>query len=240
MIKLLYEYGKAKNYSMRELNKDIWDHLKFQQTKLVNWNLYEQFLKFLEEKLELNLVEALEDDIDPNNISLTSNEWHYLLASSKRFYKFMDNPSLYDWSTTNVGTLLIKILQILYKLVDNDYNYKMQNFRSYVSYGFKDVHQLFTIPGQQMSLIDIAYLYSMKDLTMTSELHTPFGYEIWKMKEIPELESYFKRVRIGIPIEKVKLEMSLKNLNPDWLDDPEAEAPPELVPKSNNDKKIYS
>ena len=43
-----------------------------------------------------------------------------------------------------------------------------------------------------------------------------------KVKDAPELQPFFKMLRMGVPLEAVKLKMSLSALNPDLLDMPEA------------------
>ena len=48
---------------------------------------------------------------------------------------------------------------------------------------------------------------------------------ITKVKDIPKMAEYFKMLRLGVPPNAVKLKMSRENINPDLLDDPEAEAP---------------
>merc|ERR1711997_154517 len=42
-----------------------------------------------------------------------------------------------------------------------------------------------------------------------------------KVKDAPELQPFFKMLRMGVPLEAVKLKMSLSGLNPDLLDMPE-------------------
>merc|ERR1712141_995891 len=52
---------------------------------------------------------------------------------------------------------------------------------------------------------------------------------ILKVKDVPKLAQYFKMVRLGVPTNAVKLKMSRENINPDLLDDPEADAPDYLI-----------
>ena len=169
MIKLLYNYGTSKNYTMKEIYEGVWAFLK-NDTRIIHWNAHNLFLNFIEDKLELNLKEAIKEDVDQNNISLTKNEWHYLIASGKRFSLLFDHSStrnlLFNWSTSQIGTFFLKALPLIYKKSLNN---------SYISWSFKDLHQLFTIQGQSMSLIEIAYLYSMMDLeNLDDDLYTPF------------------------------------------------------------------
>lgn len=44
-----------------------------------------------------------------------------------------------------------------------------------------------------------------------------------KVKNVPQLEPYFKMIKMGVPLEAVKLKMARENFNPDLLDDPEAD-----------------
>ena len=43
-----------------------------------------------------------------------------------------------------------------------------------------------------------------------------------KVKDVAELQPYFKMLRLGVPGEAVKLKMSRENLNPALLDMPDA------------------
>ena len=44
-----------------------------------------------------------------------------------------------------------------------------------------------------------------------------------KVKDAPELQPYFKMLRLGVPAEAVKLKMSREGLNPSFLDMPDAD-----------------
>ena len=47
--------------------------------------------------------------------------------------------------------------------------------------------------------------------------------EALKVKDAPELQPFFKMLRLGVPMEAVKLKMSREDLNPDLLDIPDAD-----------------
>ena len=62
------------------------------------------------------------------------------------------------------------------------------------------------------------------------EIQEEQARSILKVKDIPKLAQYFKMVRLGVPTSAVKLKMSRENgINPDLLDDPEADAPDYLI-----------
>ena len=96
-----------------------------------------------------------------------------------------------------------------------------------------------------MMLAAIAYLYSMKDLSLIDKMDTPFPEEesraIFKVKDIKQLDKYFKWIKYGRPIDAVKMKLADEtDLDPDLLDDPEAEAPPELVPIDFQGNSLYT
>ena len=64
-----------------------------------------------------------------------------------------------------------------------------------------------------------------KELKGNEEAAEEVAKSIMKVKDVPELAQYFKMLRLGVPPNAVKLKMSRENINPDLLDDPEAEAP---------------
>ena len=47
--------------------------------------------------------------------------------------------------------------------------------------------------------------------------------EALKVKDAPELQPFFKMLRMGVPLEAVKLKMSRENLNPNLLDIPDSD-----------------
>ena len=61
------------------------------------------------------------------------------------------------------------------------------------------------------------------------EIQEELQKSILKVKDVPKLAQYFKMVRLGVPTNAVKLKMSRENINPDLLDDPEADAPDYLI-----------
>ena len=84
----------------------------------------------------------------------------------------------------------------------------------------------------------------MKDLSLIDKMDTPFPEEesraIFKVKDIKQLDKYFKWIKYGRPIDAVKMKLADEtDLDPDLLDDPEAEAPPELVPIAFQGKDLF-
>ena len=50
-----------------------------------------------------------------------------------------------------------------------------------------------------------------------------------KVRDLPQLEVYFKMLRLGVPPQAVKLKMSREGFDPELVDDPEAPAPERLL-----------
>ena len=156
---------------MKEIYEESMDHLNFNETKMIHWNASDIFFQFLEEKLDLQLADAIQEDVDLNNTSFSNNDWPYAIANWKNILIFEEYAKLFDWSTTEIGTFFVKALPIAYKMSTGD-------DKKFLSLAMKALHQLFTIPEQDMSLIDIAYLYSLMDLKALEELYTPFNNEL--------------------------------------------------------------
>ena len=55
-----------------------------------------------------------------------------------------------------------------------------------------------------------------------------------KMRDLPQLEVYFKMLRLGVPPQAVKLKMSREGFDPELIDDPEAPAPERLLVESSS------
>ena len=98
--------------------------------------------------LGLQFEDAMKEEVntDQINITLSSDiEWLHLVQS-RVFSQSYEFPKLYDWSTTQIGTFFAKALPIFYKITKKD---------PFVSLGLMKLHKIFTLPGQEMSLIDI-------------------------------------------------------------------------------------
>ena len=61
-MKLLHDYGKAKKYAMKEIYEESMDYLKINETKMMHWNASELIFQFLKEKLDLHLVDVIQED----------------------------------------------------------------------------------------------------------------------------------------------------------------------------------
>ena len=165
-MKLLYDNGKAENYTMKEIYDWSLDYLFTNETKMSHWNASEIFLQFLEEKLDLDFMNAINQDVDLNNITFGNDDWYYAISSANNILKLGTYVKFFDWSATNLGTFFAKALPIIYKRTP-------QSLKGFLTLGLKALHHLFTIPKQEMSLIDIAYMYSLMDLKAMDELYTP-------------------------------------------------------------------
>ena len=77
-------------------------------------------------------------------------------------------------------------------------------------------------------IVDVNEQVADKELKGNEEAAGEVAKSIMKVKDVPELAQYFKMLRLGVPPNAVKLKMSRENINPDLLDDPEAEAPVSL------------
>ena len=165
LMKLLYDYGKAKNYTMKEIHQESSDYVSLSETRISHWNASKIFFQYLEKEFDLYLEDAIQQDVDLNNISFSNNDWPYAIGLASNINKLYFYARFFDWSTSKIGTFFVKALSILYKK-SKGYNRN----KSFLSLGIKALHHLFTIPEQEMSLIDISYLYSLMDLKAIEDL----------------------------------------------------------------------
>ena len=90
-------------------------------------------------------------------------EWGYFVGIIKMYKDILTHSQKFDWSTKNFGSFFIKAVLAMSQGWD----------------GIEELHKLFTIPNQNMSLLDIVHAYTIFDAeTLTGnrydhKLHTP-------------------------------------------------------------------
>ena len=90
-------------------------------------------------------------------------EWGYFVGIIKMYKDILTHSQKFDWSTKNFGSFFVKAVLAMSQGWD----------------GIEELHKLFTIPNQNMSLLDIVHAYTIVDAeTLTGnrydhKLHTP-------------------------------------------------------------------
>ena len=164
---MLYQYTKETNMSVQNLHQELSVYLN-KASKIKKWNIKEAALSFLNEKSEnFNTTEIKISKYD-------KEEWKFISAMIKFYTLITENNGIKDWAINheylgllfledkirksnvtkkNLGSILIKTLNLVL-------NHDMKKCeKPYID----RLHQLFTIPGQNVSLPDIAYMYSIMD-----------------------------------------------------------------------------
>ena len=101
-------------------------------------------------------------------LNSTDEEWKYIHVFLHIFYKFqsisgwLELPKELDWSTKSVGSFFMKNLRNFKKMCDG-YRNKNQ---------LKALHQLFSLPQQNLSLPHMASLYTANDFRVFSKHHS--------------------------------------------------------------------
>ena len=165
---------------MQSIHQELFDQIT-NASLFTKWNLAKIAMDFLNEK-SVYLNESLK--LERNSFD-SDKEWIYINSLVKFYKAIITTPDIKDWainhseygiyflkewimknkkSDYNLGSILIKILNLVNELTKNNPCSKME----YVY----QIHQLFAIPGQNVSLIDIAYLYSIMDFRELSENST--------------------------------------------------------------------
>ena len=168
-VEMLFQYSKEVNTTMKILYKELSDQMN-EASKSKTWNVTKVVLDFLKQKAgHLNETKI---EIDDN----ADEEWKYIVAMIKLYTQINMTPNINDWwannqedheifflvdrmkknnmSNMNLGSVFIKTLNLI--------NYKYSSCFTLKSY-IDQLHELFTIKGQNVSLPDIAYLYSITD-----------------------------------------------------------------------------
>ena len=139
---MLYEYGKYKNISVENVYGELLEFLKNENG--INWNITELSQKFLN-----NTAEIIQYNGSLNYSNFTPEEWKYYNVLEQFYTYSMKFSNKLDWTIKNVGSFFIKSLR--YDILKKDKN-RMDK-----------IHQLFTISGQNISLPDLAQMYTTMD-----------------------------------------------------------------------------
>ena len=184
---MLYQYGLNNNKTMQDIYKELSNRLK-KASKMTKWNITEVALDFLDEKTgQLNESKKL--------VTKFNDAFRYVIAITRFYHLVITYPDRTEWANDYYGMFFLKDWIIENNRTDKNLgsifiknlNLMMNNINdiTYSCFGkkyFDQFHKLFTIPGQNVSLIDIAYIYSLIDFNQLSK-NTRFSKndkdEIW-------------------------------------------------------------
>ena len=163
---------------MKQIYEELWVKIRGNSQR----NVEDIFYGFFEggntsntDNLPYDIVYELDSDVQ---------ELHYFFRLVLFYTKIKEKAMAFDWTSENLGTFMIKSLLALGKY-DSTGKYR----DIIVDDAMPKLHSLFTLPGQNASLPDIAYLYAMLDFRTMSKKsldQTEIKAE-WMYSNIPEL-----------------------------------------------------
>ncbi len=83
-------------------------------------------------------------------------------------------------------------------------------------------------PRSQTESPQAEKVYENEEGTSSSAKGNEFD-GVKKVRDLPQLEVYFKMLRLGVPLQAVKLKMSREGFDPELMEDPEAAAPEAML-----------
>ena len=179
-VELLYEHCKENNSTIQEMHDKFLNVLE-KTSEIEKWKYIAA--NFVEEHLG-NMNQSMETDLKTDIPYIYDERWKVIVRfvrlytevskdldmvywtklkddTVKKYRRFFIKDWLSNRTTENIGTLIIRSLDMpdcpTSFLISNEV--KCKTAKDYL----KNLNRIFTIPGQNMSLLDIAYLYSSMD-----------------------------------------------------------------------------
>ena len=193
----------------------------------LKWNLTELALDFLERNTQD--INGTEYDLDIGDDD--SEELKYVATILNIFNIIKNHPDIYDITGKNVGDIVIKLLFLEGKVQERGERKCDTEYWEHFSCDDPDaaliteaellmdqLHRFFTIPGQNISLPQIAYLYSLIDFRALVEKPediegTKIDYKIRTSKSIDErFDKCFIEVANNFSTNKEEIDDPFKNI----------------------------
>ena len=185
----LYHYGREQNHTMKEIYESLLDYIK-KDSKKAEWNISDIALRFSQEKLTKHYKTMA-------NATLGDDEWKYFNKLEKFYTNLMKSPEKYNWSTKKLGSFLIKLLIWQFSVYKNPCANIFENRSVYLD----TLHKIFSIPGQNVSLPDIGYLYSLIDYNAIKKRYA-YTIDFSKLNIKPSLKKCFDDIEQKYPKSK--------------------------------------
>ena len=166
----MYLFSQEMNITMKNIQEDLLSFLVHGSE--MEWNITNLLLEYWEKRtgnLNYNIENPIyivdqdngfENKTTRKRRSLSNSydeKWSYIKPLIYLYYTLVSRPQDFSWPMKNVGTTLVKMILF---------------YNRYVKYEPKVItalDHLFTIPGKNMSLPDISYLYSLIDFRVILE-----------------------------------------------------------------------
>ena len=152
--------------SIKETYEKLWEYSPPEPSD----NIAENFMKYLEEKIgpytqNTGIPKGWDWNSEFTNPDIFKGEWYYVAKLVKIYTNVILNiqskHNQFDWNTRNIGTFYINTLITYYRSVVKAAHKSPCDI---VDKNLIDqLHELFTLPGHNVSLPSIAHLYSIGD-----------------------------------------------------------------------------
>ena len=162
----MYEYAKTNNLSYHDIYQELVKEL------LQTWNVSEAVDKFYESRAE-NIRNISNTTVEFEN----NEEWSYFHAI-RQYSVEMDKK--FDWFPEKIGSFFVN--KILHYLKSQMYYKNKPKIIEKILQIADGLHEAFTIPGMNISLINLAHLHTINDfrqLLAFEDLGYMVGYSGW-------------------------------------------------------------
>ena len=158
--------------SMKMLHDDIYVKI------LQSWNVTESINKYFKEMINYNNNHKISSEI-----IYDVDEWKYINHIIMLYGNITESKGIYDWTPTKIGSFLINAMSIHNNSIDPKYDFHLGTGDAVLSNTFSKsitniLNDVFTIPGMNISLSNIAYLFTVNHFQqMIYESATSFEKE---------------------------------------------------------------
>ena len=166
-MELLFQHSRSQNTTMKSIHQELIDHLQ-QASEINKWNVTKVALDFVKAKT-VNMNESVELKRDSFGDPLGyDDEWKYVIHMMKFYTSILNYPK-------DIGHFLIKSLNVfMHEYWNSD---DCPSLNEYMD----GLQKLFTIPEHNISLPNIAHMYSIVNYMELSRNSLPnFDKELWE------------------------------------------------------------
>ena len=155
MLAKLLEYSQRNNVTVGDIHEKLWIRI-LEENDMSNFKANEITNNFLE-SLSLPNETTIEKEITLEHFK---GHWKYVSFIRRHLTRIFEASRDTNWGTDKVGTFMIKLLNMFHM------NNKCKALEKDL---VDELNALFTIPGENISLIEIAYYLTINEYT---ELYT--------------------------------------------------------------------
>ena len=171
------KYAKDQNISLEMVYEDLTKFM-VKNSKANEWNATKEALKFYETKADITKGSLY--------LNITSSEEpNYLMKLMKMYSKLLLKTSSLDWSTKNIGSLYVRMLVFQLKVGLYFPFLTCKNMKAELESHLTSFNRLFTLNEDQISLPEIAHLYTNMDFKQLSQSQSVWGLGYQTRMDLP-------------------------------------------------------